>query len=315
MKQALAGLARYQAMPAAKPRPERPVVACSGTVCLRDYGTDGGQPLLVVPSLINPPTVLDLAPGNSLLAALAGAGLRPLLVDWGTVPEPLGLAALVEARLLPLLRELGEPVPVLGYCLGGTLATALAARAPVTRLALMATPWHFDGYDETARAQLADWWRAAAPMAEGMGALPMELVQPAFWGLDEAALVEKYVRLASADMARLEAFAALEDWSNSGPPLSLAAASEMAGFFAEDAPGLGRWQVGGAPVLTSALTMPVLDVVAMQDRIVPPAAALSREGGAGRLEIAAGHVGMIVGRQAEMTLWQPLTDWLKGAAA
>jgi polyhydroxyalkanoate synthase len=288
------------------------VIGESGKVRLRDHGNGAGQPVLVVPSLINPPTVLDLAPGNSLLAALADAGLRPLLVDWGETPEPLGLSALIEDRLLPLLGQLGKPVPVLGYCLGGTLAAALAARGPVSRLALLATPWHFSGYDADARGRLAAWWAAAAPLAAQFGGVPMDLLQPAFWSLDEAALIGKYARLASADTAQLETFAALEDWSNSGPPLSLAAAEEMAGFFADDAPGGGRWQVGGTPVLASVLKIPVLDMVAMHDRIVPPAAAISTGGIGTRLEVDAGHVGMIVGRQAPTSVWEPLAAWLRG---
>ncbi|WP_439532317.1 alpha/beta hydrolase [Polymorphobacter sp.] len=309
MAEVLSGLARYQSMPPAPPRPERPIIAAEGVVTLRDYGNGLGQPVLVIPSLINPPTVLDLAPGQSLLAALAAAGLRPLLVDWGPAPERLGLTGLVEKRLLPLLGSLGAPLPVLGYCLGGTLAVALASCAPVSRLALLATPWHFTGYSAKARQRLAEWWAAAAPLADLFGGLPMDLLQPAFWSLDEAALIAKYARLANADEARLEAFAALEDWSNSGPPLSLAAAGDMAGFFADDAPGRGAWQVCNN-IAGEGLTMPILDVVAMQDRIVPAAAALSTSGPGTRLEIAAGHVGMIVGRNAADRLYRPLTDWL-----
>ncbi len=311
LARALAGLARYQALPPAVPRPPRPVVATAGAVTLRDFGrSNTGQPVLVVPSLINPPTVLDLAPGNSLLGSLAAAGLRPLLVDWGDVPEPLGLAALVEHRLAPLLATIGAPVPVIGYCLGGTLALALAGLGPVSRLALLATPWHFTGYDDAARAGLQLWWAATLPLATHLGGVPMDLLQPAFWRLDEPGLIAKYARLAEAEDGALTGFAVLEDWSNTGPPLALDAAREMAGFYAEDAPGQGRWHVGGAAVAPPQLGIPILDVVASRDRIVPPAAALTTNGPGERLEIAAGHVGMIVGRHAEAQLWQPLARWL-----
>src|SRR5580693_8945388 len=40
--------------------------------------------VLVVPSLINRWEVLDLTAEKSLLRAMAAAGLRPYLVDWGT---------------------------------------------------------------------------------------------------------------------------------------------------------------------------------------------------------------------------------------
>lgn len=308
----LAGLRRYQAMPPAPARVQQPVVAQHGAVRLRAHAATG-KPVLVVPSLINPPSVLDLAPGRSLLDALVAAGLRPLMVDWGDAPEPLDLTSLVVERLMLLLDDIGEAVPLLGYCLGGTLAAGLAGLAGPARvsgLALMATPWHFAGYGPDARARLAGWWAANAPLAQPMGAVPMELLQPAFWSLDEAGLVAKYARLADADDAALAGFSALEDWSNSGPPLSLAAAGEMAQFFADDTPGRGLWRIDGRAVMAGQLAMPVLDVVAMRDRIVPPAAAISGGGVGERLEIAAGHVGMIVGGRAQDSLWGPLAAWL-----
>jgi polyhydroxyalkanoate synthase len=322
----LAGLRRYQALPPALPKAQQDIVFECGSVRLRDYGANaGGRPLLVVPSLINPARVLDLTPERSLLAGLAARGWRPLMVDWGEAPEPLDLSALVEKRLWPILQHFGAPVPVMGYCLGGTLATALtrlaAAKgeaARVSALALLATPWRFAGYGTAARARLADWWTASAPLATHLGAVPMELLQPAFWGLDEAGLLAKYARLADADADAVAAFAMLEDWANDGAPIGLAAAGEMAGFFADDAPGRGQWAVGGATVQAEALGVPVFDVVAMMDRIVPPEAALSSGDGAGdagldgvtRLDVPAGHVGMIVGARAERLLWEPLANWL-----
>ncbi|NWN13351.1 alpha/beta hydrolase, partial [Escherichia coli] len=71
-------------------RAPRPAIATAGRAALRDYGGNG-PPVVFVPSLINPPFILDLAPGNSLLEWLAAQGLRPLLVDWGApAPEDRG---------------------------------------------------------------------------------------------------------------------------------------------------------------------------------------------------------------------------------
>ena len=148
----LEGLRRYQAAAPAPPRPKHPTLAQIGTACLRNHGGDGPTAVLV-PSLINPPDVIDLAPGNSLAEALVGKGLRVLSIDWGGT-EPHGLEAVVINRLVPLVASLNTPVSLVGYCLGGTLAlAATAALGPrVRRLALLATPWHFDGYGAPARA-------------------------------------------------------------------------------------------------------------------------------------------------------------------
>ncbi len=312
----LDGVRRYQATAPAEPRPMQPVVARIGATTLRDHG--GSGPLVVVvPSLINPPTVLDLAAHNSLLGHLAASGLRPLLVDWGMPgADELGLdlAGHVEARLLPLIAGLGEPVALAGYCLGGTLALAAAARAArVTKLALLATPWRFSGYCDAARAAMGDLWRNAAPLAAPLGALPMDMLQPAFWSLDPQALVGKFERFATLpDGPESEAFVALEDWANDGPPLALPAARALAeDLYGANLSGQGRWIVGGGPVDPAALRIPILDIVATRDRIVPPASALSADGGIASLALDAGHVGMVVGSRAPHLLWDPLARWLR----
>jgi polyhydroxyalkanoate synthase len=316
----LAGLRRYQTAPVPLPRPARPVVARVGGVSLCDHGTGAsGVPVVVVPSLINPPTVLDLAADNSLLAALAAAGLRPLCVDWGR-SEAAGLAELVETRLVPLVTGLDEPVAMMGYCIGGTLAIGAAALlgVRVTRLALLATPWNFFlGYG-VGGGGVPAWWQGVGPLAEALGAVPMELLQPMFWSLDPPGLAAKFERFAglpdgAAGDAAAAAFVALEDWSNTGQPLSLVAARELAvDLFGADATGRGRWEIGGRRVDPSALRLPILDVIALRDRIVLPAAALSVHGPGTVLALDAGHVGIVVGRRAPALLWQPLADWLLG---
>jgi polyhydroxyalkanoate synthase subunit PhaC len=269
----------------------------------------------MVPSLINPPTVLDLAAGNSLVDALAGAGLRPLLVDWGAT-DPGGLETMITERLVPLVEQLPGPVALAGYCLGGTMALAAAARlgTRVSRLALLATPWHFSAYGE-ARTGLAGWWQGAEPAASALGAVPMDLLQPAFWALDSDGLAAKYARFADLpDGPEATAFTTLEDWSNTGQPLSLAAARDLAEtLFRDDASGRGQWQIGGQPVDPAGLDMPILDIIAGRDRIVPPAAALTTAGPGTALHLDAGHVGMVVGGRAPELLWRPLAGWLKGA--
>ncbi len=311
---ALAGLARYQdaaRTPCPAPRPE---VARVGRACLRDHG-GSGVPVVFVPSLINPPFVLDLAPGNSLLEWLVAQGRRVLLVDWG---EPTAadrdddITAHVERLLLPMLRTLGEPVVLVGYCLGGTIALGVAQATGARAVGLIAAPWTFAGFDATARTEIADLWSAAAPSCEAIGLVPMEVLQSGFWRLDPARTVGKFARLAAASEAELASFVALEDWANAGAPLTLAAGREMfERFFAADNPGAGRWQVAGATVDPRALTCPVADFVSTRDRIVPAATSVAM---GERHDVAAGHVGMIVGGRARTLLWDPLADWLSRVA-
>ena len=69
---ALAGLRRYQEAERPAPVAPPPAIAERLGATLRDYG-GSGPPVLFVPSLINPPSILDL-PGRSLLRWLAAEG-------------------------------------------------------------------------------------------------------------------------------------------------------------------------------------------------------------------------------------------------
>lgn len=307
MAAVLAGVRAYQAHPYRRALPAPPAVAQIGGVRLLDYG-GAGTPAVFVPSLVNPPSVLDLAEGNSLLRWLAGEGVRPLLVDWGE-PGPaeraLSVDGYVDDRLRPLLATIERPA-VVGYCLGGTMALAAALAAPPARLALIATPWNFAGYGDE-RARLTAAWADIATAAEPLGAVPMDLVQPLFWRLDPAGTAAKYEAFGrfDPDSAAARAFVALEDWANDGPPLSLPVARQcFDGFFGADLPGSGDWR--GDPATVGC---PVLNLVSTRDRIVPAAAAPVV---GTRLDVDAGHVGMVVGSRARSLLWERLRDWIKG---
>jgi polyhydroxyalkanoate synthase len=308
----LAGLRAYQTAARPDRPPPMPVAAQAGRAMLRDYG-GSGRPVIVVPSLINSPDVLDLLPDMSLLRWLATRSLRPLLVDWGT-PSPaerdLDIAGHVQDYLLPLIDAIGPDAMLAGYCLGGTMALAAAAIRPPAALALVAAPWHFSGFPDEARSELGALWQRVAASADRMGLLPIEILQTAFWSLDPARTVAKFVTFGAKtpDDTATRFFVALEDWANGGAPLTLAAGRELAlGFFGADHPGRAEWHVGGRAVDPAALACPVLNIVSTTDRIVPAASAVDI---GRRLTLAQGHVGMMVGSRARRSLWQPLADWL-----
>jgi polyhydroxyalkanoate synthase len=312
LRAGLEGLRRYQEAARPTAAAPMPAVAEAGGAALRDYG-GSGPPVVVVPSLINPPSVLDLSPEKSLLRWLAGEGHRMLLLDWGS-PDPercrLSVAGHVEEILLPLVGALDEPPALVGYCLGGTMALAGAALAPVRGVATIAAPWRFSGFPDEARARLASLWASARPAATGLGVLPMEVMQSAFWSLDPARTVSKFEAFAALPegSAKARDFVTLEDWANDGPPIAAAAARELfEDMFAADLPGRGEWRVGGTAVDPAALPCPLLDIVSTVDRIVPAASA---HGAGERIELALGHVGMIVSGGAPELLWRPLERWL-----
>lgn len=324
---ALEGLRRYQDAPRLPLQPpHRPLEQIGGVRLLEVGGPAAGAPVVLVPSLINAPVVLDLAEGRSLARFLADEGHRVLLLDWGRMgpsERRLGLAGLVSLRLLPLLDRLGTGaeagVRLVGYCLGGTLAmgAAHALGARLGGLALIAAPWHFNGFPHAARLEALETWSTAGPVGRALGAVPVTLLNPLFWALDEEAVVAKFEALARrpADDPGISWFAAVEDWASSGAPIPLPAARDLfVEGFGRDRFGAGRWMLRGRAVRPEEITAPILDFGALSDRIVPPEARL-RPAGAARHEVTrhdvhAGHVGMVVGSGARAALWEPLSNWL-----
>lgn len=307
-RDALAGLRAYENA-ARVPRlaPKREIARVNGS-CIRDHGGEG-PPALLVPSLINPPRILDLDAETSLAGAIAGMGRRALLLDWGMADERSGLtvAGHIEELLLPLLRSIGEPAALIGYCLGGTMAIAAASLVECERVVTLAAPWNFARYPDRSREALKDMWLHSEVAARSLGALPMEVLQAAFWSLDPERTVKKFAEFGRLDPASAEArrFVQLEDWANEGEPLPYPAAKELIeDLFGRDLPGSGQWLVGGRRA-TDELGIPAIHLLAGSDRIAPPETAPRGES----VTIPSGHVGMIIG-SARAKLHEELARFL-----
>lgn len=291
---ALRGLAQYETMVRPAPRPARTEIARVGPASLRDHG-GAGPPAVLIPSLINPPDILDLDDDVSLASAVAAMGRRVLLLDWGPAAErsDLDVAGHVEHLLVPLLATLDEPPGLIGYCLGGTMAIAAASLVPAQCVVTLAAPWRFHGYPPQSRDSLGRIWAQSKAAADRLGALPTEVLQAAFWSIDAERTVAKFAEFGRLDPASAEArrFVTLEDWANRGEPLPCPAAGELIeDFFLADRPGKGEWTVAGRSA-GARPDSPVLHCTASRDRITP--AETAPTGDQGRIE--AGHVGMIVG--------------------
>ena len=322
----LDGVERYRRHPYRRDLGEPPVLWQEGTTRLLDYRPRGGPPVLVVPSLINRAYILDLAAGQSLLRHLADRGLRPLLIDWGALGEDerhFDVGDYVVRRLEPAAevarQAAGGVAPVvLGYCMGGLLALALADRRPelASALALLATPWRF-------HAERAEQARLLGVLAEpiarsyaALGEVPVDVLQALFAAQDPLLVLRKFSRFAelAPDSAVALGFVALEDWLNDGVPLSIPVARDcLGGWYGEDRPGRGQWRVAGKAIRPRDIKIPALVVVPAQDRIVPPATAAALADELPQAETwtpRLGHIGMIVAREAPSVVWEPLAAWL-----
>lgn len=336
----IAGVEAYRHHPYRRALDEPPVAWREGTTRLLDYGAVADAPadalpLLVVPSLINRAYVLDLSARASLMRWLAGPreqagegrGFRPFLVDWGapgTGERRFDLTRYIAGRLEGALDAVraatGHKPAVVGYCMGGLLALALAQRraSDIAGLACLATPWDFHAERAEHARLLGASLAFVEPMLALFGELPVDAVQLLFASVDPYQAMRKFAAFAALDPAadRAAAFVALEDWLNDGVALAAPVAREcLAGWYGANAPAQGRWQVDGRPVRPGDYEGPTLIVLPARDRIVPPAAAAALAAAmprAAKLEPHAGHIGMVVGGGAEAKLYRPLAAWLRG---
>jgi polyhydroxyalkanoate synthase subunit PhaC len=323
----LAGLEAYRHHPFRRRDVVLPVLWCEGTTRLLDYGRDGEGPVvLVVPSLINRFYVLDILPEHSFLRHLADQGVRPVVVDWGAPGRQERdfdltdyVAGRLESAFAAAMRIAGAPIGVLGYCMGGLLALALALRRQheVACVALLATPWDFHA-ERAEQAKLLGLVAEHLPLLCGaQGTVPVEVIQSLFFILDPFTAERKFTRFAALDPGGGEArsFVALEDWLNDGVPLALGVADDCArSWYGDNEPGRGLWRVGGERVIPQLLRRPALVVVPSRDQIVPPSSTepLAAElGGATVLRPQLGHVGMMSAARAPAMLWTPIAEWLR----
>jgi polyhydroxyalkanoate synthase len=249
------------------------------------------------------------------------------LVDWGRPGEEerkFSLSDYIAGRLedaLDAAARLTRLKPaVLGYCMGGNLALALAERRrrDIAALALLATPWDFHA---GARFRYEQIMPAMAPgfaaWMEALGELPVDALQMMFFSLDPFLVIRKFRQFAALDQGseKAHAFVALEDWLNDGVPLSGPVAREcLQGWYGENLTARGAWRVAGRPVDPSRIELPTLILVPARDRIVPPASAaalLPAMPGAIAISPPLGHIGMVVAETAPRWAWKPLADFLK----
>jgi polyhydroxyalkanoate synthase len=330
----LIGLEAYRRHKLHREASSVPVLWRHGAARLLDYGGGDGvaaEPaVLIVPSLINRYYILDLMRQRSFVRYLAGAGLRPLVLDWGEPGDAERAMTLDDYIAVPLsgavvaaVASAGRPVALVGYCMGGLLALAAALRRPadIACLGLLATPWDFHA-ERQAQAQLLGALVEFLPRFIGVAdAVPVAVIQSLFLALDPFLAERKFVHFAGLDQEgeAARSFVALEDWINDGVPLAQPVALECArSWYRDNDPAQGRWRVAGRPVQPQDVAVPTLVVLPSRDRIVPPVSAAPLAAaipGASVLRPPFGHIGMMTSAAAPDAVWRPIAEWLWGQFA
>ena len=220
--------------------------------------------------------MLDLDEEVSLAVRDCRNGPQALLLDWGPAvsAHDLDIArACRESAAAAADRKVGGPAALVGYCLGGTMAIAAANLGSVERVATIAAPWRFrrlSGRIARLAHGLVGGTRSKRPRQ--LSALPMEVLQAAFWSLDPAAhgITSSPISARSMpDSAEARRFVELEDWANEGEPLPYPGRSGADRRFLWRGPARQRRMEIGGRAITDALDVPLAQFHRRARRITP----------------------------------------------
>jgi polyhydroxyalkanoate synthase len=206
---------------------------------------------------------------------------------------------------------------VLGYCLGGTLATIHAAvhQEHVASLLLLAAPVSFGENDGILNA----WTRTPTfdvrKLVDAFGNVPWQLLQSAFHLLRPTLNLSKTVHLLdrAANDEFLDGFLALETWGNDNVSFpGECYVRYIEELYRNDALARGTFTLSGKSALLSNITCPTMCVVFEHDNIVPWQSASTlvdriRSTDKELVKLPGGHVGAVVSRAAQKNLWPRLS--------
>ena len=287
----------------------------------------GGTPLLIVYALVNRPEMADLQADRSLIAALMARGFDVYLIDWGYpggADRMLGLDdyinRYIDGCVEHLLARLQRPsLPLLGICQGGTLSVCYAALYPhkVARLITTVTPIDF----HTPQDMLSHLVRRidVERLVESCGNISGDFLNGLFLSLKPYRLTQqKYLRFVEqlADASAVAMFLRMEQWIFDSPALAARACSEFARDFYQGNKLLrGEFELAGRAIDLRAINMPVLNIYARDDHLVPPAASRALREAIGttdytEVELAGGHIGVYVGLKSPRSVPAAVADWM-----
>lgn len=296
-------------------------------------------PLLIVYSLIGRYTMMDLQEDRSIIRNLLAHGIEIYLVDWGNpgrADRGLQFEDYVEeyvGRSVEHLREREgvDQVALLGVCEGGVFTACYAALHPelISHLAVAVTPIDFhadaEAPDRLEHGFLNRWARnvdndVIAELIESWGHLPGYMTGLIFQEMTPVKTLTKYnwdlpAALAGSREQALH-FLRMEKWLADRPHHPVAAARQwMIELYRENRLARGEFTLDGQTVDLSRLTMPILNIFALKDHIIPAPTSRALERLAGtddytELELPVGHIGTFVSRKANRRFSDTLADWL-----
>ena len=291
-------------------------------------------PVLIVYALVNRPYMVDLQENRSLVRNLLAEGIDVYLIDWG-YPQRGDRWLTIDDHVngyidncVDFIRKQHslEAINLLSICQGGTLSMCYSALHPdkVKNLITMVAPVDFH-----VEEGMLNVWSGCAhgpesmdvdAMVDALGNIPGDFMNFGYLMLKPFQLnVEKYIGMADIldDEAKLINFLRMEKWIFDSPDQPGETFRQfLKDFYQGNKLIKGEVELGGRCVNLKDITMPVLNLYAEQDHLVPPASSIALKDYVGTedytvFSFPVGHIGMYVSGKVQKTLPPTIANWLK----
>ena len=284
-------------------------------------------PLLIVYALVNRPYMADLQDGRSMVQGLLNAGLDVYLIDWGypdSADRYLTLDDYINGyidRCVDLIckKHKLKKINILGICQGGTFSLCYTSLHPekVKNLITTVTPVDFHTKDDLLSKMVRNV--DIDLLVDTLGNIPGELLNMIYLSLKPFRLVgQKYMDLVNLldDKEQAKNFMRMEKWIFDSPDQAGEAFREFTRQFYQDN-GLvkGTVKIGNQIVDLGNITVPLLNIYAASDHLVPPDSSKALQGCVGskdytELEFPGGHIGIYVSNKAQKMIPPTVGKWL-----
>lgn len=284
-------------------------------------------PILVCYALVNRPYMIDLQDDRSLVKGLLERGEDVYVLDWGYPDRSdrfLTLEDYIERFIDGAVDHLREThgvdaVNLLGVCQGGAFSLCYSALHPdkVRNLITMVTPVDFQTPDN----MLSNWTRGldVDVFVDALGNVPADLMNFSYLMLKPFRLnMQKYVGMVDIldDAKAMRDFLRMEKWIFDSPDQAGEAFREFVKTFYQQNGFMNRTaRIGDRDVDLGFIDMPVLNIYAEQDHLVPPDASRALRKLVGtkdytELSFRGGHIGIYVSSRAQKEVPDTIHDWL-----
>ena len=284
-------------------------------------------PILICYALVNRPYMVDLQDDRSLVKNLLALGEDVYIIDWG-YPDGadrwLTLDDYINGyldRCVDAVRQRHDldAINLLGICQGGAFSLCFASlyQDKLQNLITMVTPVDF----HTKENMLSHWTREMDVdlFVDTLGNVPADLMNWCYLTLKPVRLnQQKYIGMVDIldDPVELENFLRMERWIFDSPDQAGEAFRQfIKDFYQGNKLVNGGLKIGTREVSLKNIRMPVLNIFAEQDHLVPPSASRPLQQHVGtkdytQLAFKGGHIGIYVSGRAQREVPSAIHDWL-----